>query len=325
MKRLLPLLLSIALCLLAGCTHSSDTIKVYMPDGAPSIALAHTMHDDCIEGVEYHVVSPTTIVSTVSGGNPLADVCILPINSAVKLLGEGDTYRLLGTVTHGNLYLLGYADEVINIDNISSLIGERIGVLQLNAVPGLTLKAILTDLSIPYNEVSVGSIDRPDSINLQNIDASMVGMLEGVNYYLLAEPAVSVKCSIPSLSLRVVGSLQDMYGENGYPQAVIVAKGSILSNHSSLSKVRQIVNSIDSGVEWAKQNTSLTAEAISSHLPDDYTPSIRANFLTPDTIDRCNVRYIPAERNSLNAFLTKLNFVSTTPWGYISEDFIYSL
>ena len=325
MKKLIPLLLSIALCLLAGCTPSLDVMSVYMPDGAPSIGFARAMYDDSIEGVEYHVVDPTTIVFTVSGGSPIADVCVLPINSAVKLLGSGETYRLLGTVTHGNLYLLGYEDESITLDNISSLIGERIGVLQLNAVPGLTLKAILTDLSIPYNEVSVGSTDRIDAINLQNIDASMVGTLEGVRYYLLAEPAVSVKCSIPSLSLRVVGSLQDLYGEGGYPQAVIVAKNSILSNPQSLAKVRQILNSIDSGVEWCKQNTTLTAEAISAHLPDDYTPTIRADFLTPSTIDRCNVRYAPAQRNSLNAFLTKLNNVSTTPWGYISEDFIYSL
>lgn len=296
-----------------------------MPDGAPSIAFAHTIYDHSIDGVEYHVVSPTTIVTTVSGGNPLADVCVLPINSAVKLLGEGDVYRLLGTVTHGNLYLLGYNDEIITIDNLSALVGKRIGVLQLSAVPGLTLKAILTDLSIPYCEVSVGSVDKADCINLQNIDSSMVGALEGVEYYLLAEPAVSVKCAIPSLSLRVVASLQDLYGEGGYPQAVIVAKTTLLQNPSSLSKIRQIVGSIDSGVKWAKQNTSLTVASISSRLPDDYTPTIQANFLTATTIDRCNIRYTPADRETLNSFLTKLNNVSTTPWGYVSEDFIYSL
>lgn len=307
-----------------SCSGAPDVIDVYMPDGAPALSMARLMHEDDIDGVEYHVVDPSLITTTVTGGSPLADVCILPLNNATKLLGTAEVYGLLGTVTHGNLYILSKEDITLTRDNISILLGERVGVLKLNAVPGLTFKTILKDLSIPYREVtSADSLD-VGAVNLQNIDATQVGMLEDVNYYLLAEPAVSIKCKTP-MGMHVVGSLQDLYGEGGYPQAVIVAKLSLLNDESTRRTIRLILDSINPDVSWVKQNIALASDAIRAHLPLDYTPSVKANFVDAHTIDRCSIRYVDADVDVLNAFLTKLNAVSTSPWGEVNESFIYEL
>ena len=54
------------------------------------------------EKFEYHVVDSSTIQTYVTGEEPAADFCILPLNAASKVLGTGTTYQMLGTVTNGN-------------------------------------------------------------------------------------------------------------------------------------------------------------------------------------------------------------------------------
>jgi ABC-type nitrate/sulfonate/bicarbonate transport system substrate-binding protein len=57
------------------------------------------------------------------------------------------------TVTHGNLFLISKEGEVLTAENMESLKGKTIGVLKINEVPGLTLKAILNKYNIPFEEV----------------------------------------------------------------------------------------------------------------------------------------------------------------------------
>lgn len=126
-------------------------ISVYAPDGAPALGLAKLMAESDVRA-EYHVVDPTLIHTYVTGKNPVSDVCVLPVNLAVKLLGSGENYKMLGVLTHGNLFLLSADGEKITGENISSLKGKRVGVVNLPAVPGLTLKLILKNYGIEYSE-----------------------------------------------------------------------------------------------------------------------------------------------------------------------------
>lgn len=134
-----------------------DEISVYAPDGAPALALAKLMAEENQFGqisVEYNIVPADTIGARVTGEDPVADICILPLNAASKLLGSGQTYKMLGTVTNGNLYILSRDDEQITADNIAELLnGKTVGVIQLANVPGLTLKIILNRYGINYQTV----------------------------------------------------------------------------------------------------------------------------------------------------------------------------
>ncbi len=131
-------------------------VTVCMPDGAPALALAKLLAEDTADdGVTYEVVNASLIQTKVnfSDMNKNADLCILPVTAACKLLGNGEKYKMVGVATHGNLYLIAKDGEVLNGDTMSALKGKTIGVLQMNAVPGLTLKAVLNKYSIAYEEV----------------------------------------------------------------------------------------------------------------------------------------------------------------------------
>lgn len=134
-------------------TSSSSTVEVYMPDGAPALALAQLMAEEMQfeNTVNYHVVVATTISTYVNGDSPAADICVLPSNAASKLLGNNSKYTMLGTVTNGNLYILAKDGGEITAENISSaLAGKTVGVIQLDNVPGLTLKLILKKYGLEY-------------------------------------------------------------------------------------------------------------------------------------------------------------------------------
>ena len=127
--------------------------KVYMPDGAPALAMAKFMSEnrtDC----DFEVVDASKIASFVTGATPQADLCVLPLNAASKLLGTGENYKMLGTVTHGNLYLLS-TDENAKIESAAQwkkLEDKKIGTIQINNVPGLTLKLLLKKNGVQYTE-----------------------------------------------------------------------------------------------------------------------------------------------------------------------------
>lgn len=136
---------------------ASQEISVYAPDGAPALALAKLMSEEnqfSQTSVTYNIVAANAIQGYVTGKAPAADICILPLNAASKLVGSGETYTMLGTVTNGNLYILSGDDEQITKDNIAELLtGKTVGVIQLANVPGLTLKIILSKYGIPYDTI----------------------------------------------------------------------------------------------------------------------------------------------------------------------------
>ncbi|MDE6676474.1 MAG: hypothetical protein K2K12_02010, partial [Clostridia bacterium] len=153
MKKIISLFAAAAVCGACvfgavACGNSEDKYTVYAPDGAPALALVNAISQSD-EDFAYHIVDSGLIQAQVTGKTPKADFCILPLNLASKLLGNGETYQMLGTVTNGNLYFLTTAGESIKPENIqTTLIGKTVGVVQLPNVPGLTLQAVLKDYGI---------------------------------------------------------------------------------------------------------------------------------------------------------------------------------
>ena len=165
MKKIISsVLLATSLTLACGCElfqvneneQNNVSVSVYMPDGAPALALAKLMHEDTAEdGVEYFVVDAKTIASRVNNEDmdKNADICVLPVTAASKLLGQGNRYKMVGVVTHGNLFLISKTGEVLTAENISALKGKTVGVLNINEVPGLTFKVVLNKYDIPFEIV----------------------------------------------------------------------------------------------------------------------------------------------------------------------------
>lgn len=288
-------------------------IKVYAPDGAPALSIANMLAENKKLGgeeVDYEIVDAQTIQTFVTGNSPKADICILPVNLAVKLLGDGETYKLLGTVTHGNLFLLSNGKTSITPDNIAELTGKTVGVLNLAQIPGLTLKLILKNA------------DLLDKVTLVPVTAPEVGVRDGIDYFVVPEPAASTKVNALE-NLRFSGSLQELYGgEAGYPQAVAVAKKELIDTDS----VKNFVKGLKENAEWLL-NESTSAEeivsAVQAHLSDGLSPTFSAKNLSKQVIRNCSVNFVPATdcKQDIIEFIAKLNGVSDTSFGTPSDEF----
>lgn len=128
----------------AGSAAAVDvTYSVYMPDGAPAIALSKLM-DEGYAGASFTVVQATTIAQRVSSG--AADFAIMPINAAATLYNSGKDIVMLTVNTHGNLYVVGDGESI----DINGLADKRVGVIGQGNVPDLTLRMLLGERGMKF-------------------------------------------------------------------------------------------------------------------------------------------------------------------------------
>lgn len=328
----IALMIGAAACVFTACAGENDdgTYTVYAPDGAPALALANAVNEDD-DRYDFRIVASNAITAQVQGEEPAADFCILPVNVAAKLLGKGETYQMLGTVTNGNMYLLTTGDNPeITTDNLSSLVGKTVGVVQLNNVPGLTFQAVLSRNDIDYQILGNDVEATSDKVNLQAFaDASTVTPASGCDYYLCPEPAATGKINGTASSanpFKLAGSLQTLYdGENGYPQAVLVAKTSVIEEAKSV--VDTFITYMEGSADFL---ASASAADVVALLEDCYTegmtPSLNANNLNATVIANCSVYFTAAQdcKSRVNAFLAELIDLNAEFTSAVSDSFYYA-
>ena len=315
MKRKISLILAVLTLvagLAVGCKENQDEITVYMPDGAPALALAKLMAEDSADdGITYNVVPATMIASKVTNEDNAknADLCVMPVTAASKLLGSGEEYLMLGAVTHGNLYLLAKSGEY-NAQNLSSLIGKTVGVLQINEVPGLTLKAVLNAYQIPWQEVKNDGVKVADKVNLLAITGpDAVGVTEA-DCFMIAEPAATAQ---GKKGYSIVGNLQELYDvEEGYPQAVLVAKKDFVEKNEKWTK--EFTDKVEGAATWLQTASGeQIVAAVSAHMEDKQTAtSLKAPLLSTAVLGRCGIycTYASECKNEVDAFLSAMMAVN---------------
>ena len=320
---------------LAACKQDADTTKtysVYAPDGAPALALVNAIEDKA-EKFEYHVVDSSTIQTYVTGEEPKADFCILPVNAASKILGTGTVYQMLGTVTNGNLFFLSAEDnEDLTQDNLSTLVGKSVGVVQLPNVPGLTLQAVLNKYGIDYQIVGNDGEKAEDKVNLIAFDPANVTPAGGCDYYPCPEPAASTKIkgtASTAKPFRMAGDLQELYGgEEGYPQAVLVAKKAVLEGDKTDKDVVKTMLSYmkESGTYLETVTPETVLSALDGVRTEGLSASFNANNLTKEVIANCSVRFTTASacKQRVNAFLEELIAVNESAAKAVSDAFFYN-
>lgn len=330
---LCALTLCVSVLGVTACGGKKSAITVYTPDGAPAIAMAQLMSEnpDLGETVEYYVVNSTEITSHVTYNDEAknSDLCVLPVNAASKLLGTGEKYQMLGTVTHGNLYLLkreAGLPSVESIEDLQNLVGKTVGVVQLANVPGLTFKAILNNNGIPYSEVGNDGAPATDKVNLKAYaDATTVTpAATDCDYFVVPEPAATTKTSVTTL--ETAGSLQQLYGgADGYPQAVLVAKKSLIESKPTF--ISKLMNALDGAEDWLK-DANVTGDMIYSAIDEHYaqsTPSFSAAQLSKEVIYNCAIYFMRSVdcKAEVIAFIDDLIAVDASSAKKVSDDFFY--
>lgn len=304
---------------LTSCKNEKDgKISLYAPDGAPALSIARLIAENTDLGREmsYNIVGSEEITSCVTyeDNSKNADLCILPVNAASKLLGNGTRYKMLGTVTHGNLFIVASKDkEDITSENFASaLSGKKVGVINLPAFPGAVFKLLLTNHNIS------------DKVTLEAVNAGQVnGTQTDYDYFVIPEPAASVKVGNPNLNLKVVGSLQTLYGEKGYPQAVLVAKNSLIESEPQF--ISNFMKAMDDNAKWLL-NESVEASTILSAVSSLYpSTSFNAQNLTKPVIANCAVRFAASSdcKSDVIKILSELKGAGDGAATAVSDDFFY--
>ena len=304
--------------------ENKNKLTFYIPDGAPTLACAKLLAEDSKDdGVEYTVVSSKGIESHVTSWikSRNADFCVLPLTDASLLLSEGEDYQALGVLTHGNFFLISEdSDVTYSKDNLSALVGKKIGFVQLGKLPGLIFRSILEEAEIEYAICSDLKSCRDDVVNLINIQATNV--VKGVGYDLFAMPEPAATTKITKAGFYEVGNVQDLYGEGGYAQAVLVAKRSVIEN--SKEAVDGILAKLRSNNQFLAQETPKNVlSAIETHLKKGLTPSFTQDNLNAQAISRCGVYFLEGEdaKTKINATIARIQAVDEDAVKTFSEEF----
>lgn len=309
-KKISSCLLAGALCFsLAACDDEErgEKFRVYMPDGAPAIALAGLM-DGGFEDASFTVVNASTIAAHVSNGD--ADFAIMPVNGAAALYNAGKDIVMLSLNTHGNLYVVGDGEGI----TAEGLVGNRLGVIGQGQVPDLTARMLFEQSGIEYvvsTDPEPQKVSGKVTVSYYEAPALMAALGRGaVDYALLGEPAVTT--ASVNLDKNIVMDVQAQwkaaFGEE-YPQACLVAKGALVREDKSL--VNNFLSAVAQTDGWAEANPERARAAIADHMEEGVAPSIAS--LTASTVVRCNVRTVsaPDAKARCEAYFTKLTTLVT--------------
>lgn len=301
-----------------------EEITVYMPDGAPALALAKLMHDDTDkDGVSYFVVDAKTIGARVSAGDldKNADICVMPVTAASKLPKVQSNYQMTALATQGNLYIMAKGEQAeIKAENLQALVGKTILVSQINEVPGLTLKTTLSNAGLVWQELKDGVEKSDTAVNL-------VAVSDTFDYEVVAEPAVSKRLSM-NKGWKVVGDMQALYdSENrAFPQAAIVMKKELIANDEEF--VKEFLKSVEKAQDWLiEENASDIFQAVKSHLEDQAkAPVFTAEILKTDTLARCGIQFELSKecKEKTLAYLTGLVAVDEKAVKIPSSEFFWT-
>lgn len=279
-----------------------NVVKVYMPDGAPAIALA-AMMDGGYADTEFTVVTASTIGGYVVSGD--ADLAIMPINAAAKLYNDGVGITMLTVNTHGNMYLVGTNDGAVEL---AELAGKRIGSIGQGQVPDLTLRMMLDEIGVEFT-VSDAAVDGKAAIRYPADGEALPQLLKQgkIDYAFMPEPAVTTACN--ALGLKIVSDAQAKWTElfgGEYPQACLVAKNELVETRrdcidgfiAALKKTE-----ID---KWAENNPAAAVEAVKKHFVAGSSSTLAA--LSEDVITRCNIKTVDAAdaRETCERYFAKL-------------------
>lgn len=296
---------------LAACGGGSDnggkngdgdvSVDVYMPDGAPAIALSKLMNDG-FDGANFNVVTATSIAGYVKNGT--ADIAVMPVNGAAALFNGGTKIKMLSVNTHGNLYLVGNTDENVGLDGLK---GKRVGVIGQGQVPDLTLKLMLDESDISY---VVSNTASGDSVSIRygaNGPALLPLLAQGdLDYVFLAEPAANN--AVTAMNKHIVMDAQETWRElmdGDYPQACVVAKDSLVSSNPEY--IKKFLTALEDSDGWAEAHAAQAIQAVKANMAEGVSSTL-PDSLPAAVIERCNIKTVSAanSKTECDAFFQKL-------------------
>lgn len=286
---------------LIGC-DDGETVTVYVPDGAPALAVANIIDGGKVGNYKAKVNISTgeDVVAKCSGLNPEADVAILPTNAAVKICASSNDYSLFTVNVWGLLYVVGWND----ISGLSDLEGKTVKSIGMGNTGEYLFKKILDKCGVSYNAGGV-------NIEYADDGSAAVSLLlnNECDYALVGEPAATNavnKAQTNGKTLYRVFDLQELWQEAtesetvGYPQASVIVKRTLLAEEGFASALYKLLANNN---EYLSANVSGLKNLLisaGSAITSDYTTEIIAG---------CNLRMVKAceAKQDIYDYLSQFN------------------
>ncbi len=310
---ILMILVGVCAFCMVGCNAETEEIIIGTPDGAPAFAFAELMTTaqeyETKAEVKYDIVTGGTAAQTVGAKLTSGDydMAVLPSNVAANLKNGNINLKVLGTVTWGNLYLINKSGTMADL---SALNGKTVYSISTSGIPYELFKYLLaqnnlsiaTDQDIQNDELDgkVVVVGTTAPLIIQNWDT--------IEYAIVAEPALTNILN-KKASAKIGYDFQDAYAaisstSTGYPQAVLVAKESFITNNKKF--VKDFVAKLSSNNSYLDNIDNITAFVQKAKEINEATGL--ASVKKVETVTRCNMNFVQSAqcKAEVTAFLANL-------------------
>ena len=291
MKKFLSILLVAALAVtalaFAGCDDPEQPQEGYtfvIPDGAPALGAVSVLNDvpDGIKSVE---IVPS---NTISQRAVQSDIAIVPANLAANLYNKGQDVKLVGTVTHGNLFVLGTTNSV---KALADLEGKLVYSIGQNSVPDYVFRTLLKEAGLDVVQGDAAQEGKV-TVNYKNDGSEVMQQLvaaEGKDVVgVLAEPAVTnakAKGMVELFDLQSLWQTRTGSDATGYAQAVLIVKGDVAKDKAFMDR---LIAALEGNGAFVTEHSGEVAGIIAKVYPQS---SFAAQTFTAETLERCNCAF----------------------------------
>lgn len=282
-KKLLVMILTLALVAgfavgLAACNDEGkgdgETLQLYVPDGAPVLAVAQLIAEKdtlTVAGykVEVNIVPANQIGTHMAKGD--GDIVIMPANAGMNLISKGADYEFVCSNTRGILYMISLTEGEVSP---ADLAGRKVGCIGKGAVPEYAVSKILEanglavpeDVEVKYYADGAGV---QAALSAGQIDFGIVG-----------EPAATAGASKGfSIVMDIQAEFNAATGsESGFPMSSTFVKGALADKEGF---VEALIGVFEDNTDYIAENAAdMTALLQGAGSASAYPPA---------SIPRCNV------------------------------------
>lgn len=328
MKKLISIILSIAVSatLLVGCsqivkessksqkTVVSKEIKVFIPDGLPSIAIAKLASENPQIKEGYNITyiiekTPETLSTDVMKEE--ADIAIVPSNMAAIAYNKTSNYKIAGTIGNGSFYLVSTKD----INEFEDLEGMDVWNTGKGLTPDITAQKILKNKGINTESINFNYVNSASEL----IPLMVTGKADTG---FVPEPALTTLMA-KNPNIKIIKSLNDGWKETnnskeGYPQSTIIVKSDFAKENEEF--VSAFLDQISNSIDWANANGD-KAGGYAKKIGASVEPKIIAKALERANLKFTQVKYMIEDYNSY--YQSLFDFDAKSVGGKLPDERIY--
>ncbi|HSQ88292.1 ABC transporter substrate-binding protein [Romboutsia sp.] len=328
MKKIISTILSAVLgaTVLVGCNQIredgpksekpmvSKEIKVFVPDGLPSIAIAKLAKENLQIKEGYNIIytiekTPETLSTVVMKEE--ADIAIVPSNMAAIAHNKTSNYQIAGTIGNGSFYLVSTKD----IKQFEDLEGMDVWNTGKGLTPDITAQSILKNKGIDTKSIN---------FNYVNSTSELIPLMATgkADTGFVPEPALTTLIA-KNPDIKIVKSLNDAWKETnnskeGYPQATIIVKSNFAKENEEF--INKFLGQISSSIDWSNTNGNKAGE---------YAKEIGASVeseVIEKALERANLKFTPIKNvieDYNNYYQNLFDFDAKSVGGKLPDEGIY--